>query len=95
MIGQQEGLEGLVLCSAFIACVGYSEVQGSIWLLLNSCGTFPDSEFHELDGFTLGDEGLLLDTLSVCGHKFRDLPDQHPPPPPTTTQAASARIFRH
>lgn len=28
MMGQQEGLEGLDLCSAFIACVGYSEGHG-------------------------------------------------------------------
>lgn len=29
MMGQREGLEGLNLYSAFIACVGYSEGHGS------------------------------------------------------------------
>lgn len=79
---------GLILCPAFIVCVAYSEVQGSVWLPLKSCGTFPDNEFHGLNGFAIGGEDLLLDTRNVCGHKFRDLPDQCPQTPNPRLQAA-------
>lgn len=73
-MGQWEGLEGLNLYSAFVACVGYSKAMAQVWLPLKSRGTFPDRECHGLDGFVLGGEGRLLNTLSASGHKFRDLP---------------------